>query len=208
MNNVNELHEALARVVFADRKFPEVLSDITAIAHQAMPGTEAASITLIRGEKPFTAAYDGQMALDADELQYEHGYGPCVDAGRAGRSSSSTTCGPSSAGRIMPSASQRTACSAHSRCRYRFRARPSARSLRVDAAIGFRARVRVRRSAQPAPRCPVRGRLRIRACRTPSVCIPVSRSARYSHRPRRPPHQRRAHCRAVTWAAISSACRS
>ena len=128
MNNVNELHEALARVVFADRKFPEVLSDITAIAHQAMPGTEAASITLIRGEKPFTAAYDGQMALDADELQYEHGYGPCVDAGRAGRSSSSTTCGPSSAGRIMPSASQRTACSAHSRCRYRFRARPSARS--------------------------------------------------------------------------------
>jgi GAF domain-containing protein len=85
MNNVNELHEALARVVFADRKFPEVLSDIRAIAHQAMPGTEAASITLIRGEKPFTAAYDGQMALDADELQYEHGYGPCVDAGRAGQ---------------------------------------------------------------------------------------------------------------------------
>ena len=148
MNNVNELHEALARVVFADRKFPEVLSDITAIAHQAMPGTEAASITLIRGEKPFTAAYDGQMALDADELQYEHGYGPCVDAGRAGRSSSSTTCGPSSAGRIMPSASQRTACSAHSRCRYRFRARPSARSLRVDAAIGFRAHLRG--FAQPA----------------------------------------------------------
>jgi GAF domain-containing protein len=25
------------------------------------------------------------MALDADELQYEHGYGPCVDAGRAGQ---------------------------------------------------------------------------------------------------------------------------
>jgi GAF domain-containing protein len=50
-----------------------------------MPGTEAASITLIRGEKPFTAAYDGQMALDADELQDEHGYGPCVDAGRAGQ---------------------------------------------------------------------------------------------------------------------------
>jgi GAF domain-containing protein len=85
MNNVNELHEALARVVFADRKFPEVLADITAIARQSMPGTESASITLIRGEKPFTAAYDGQMALDADELQYEHGYGPCVDAGRAGQ---------------------------------------------------------------------------------------------------------------------------
>jgi GAF domain-containing protein len=85
MNTVNELHEALARVVFADRKLPEILSDITAIARQAMPGTEAASITLIRADEPFTAAYDGQMALDADELQYEHGYGPCVDAGRAGQ---------------------------------------------------------------------------------------------------------------------------
>jgi hypothetical protein len=46
MNNVNELHQALARVLFADRKLPEVLSDITAIARQAMPGTQAASITL------------------------------------------------------------------------------------------------------------------------------------------------------------------
>jgi GAF domain-containing protein len=34
---------------------------------------------------PFTAAYDGQMALDADELQNERGYGPCVDAGLAGQ---------------------------------------------------------------------------------------------------------------------------
>jgi len=49
-----------------------------------MPSVEAASITLIRGEKPFTAASDGQRALDADELQYERGYGPCVDAGLAG----------------------------------------------------------------------------------------------------------------------------
>jgi hypothetical protein len=40
---------------------------------------------LIWGEKPFTAACDGQMALDADELQYAHGYGPCVDADRAGQ---------------------------------------------------------------------------------------------------------------------------
>jgi GAF domain-containing protein len=85
MNNVNELHEALARMVLADREPSEVLTEITGIARRAMPSVEAASITLIRGEKPFTAAYDGQMALDADELQYERGYGPCVDAGRAGQ---------------------------------------------------------------------------------------------------------------------------
>jgi GAF domain-containing protein len=85
MNNVAELHEALARVVLADRELSEVLTEITRIARRAMPSVEAASITLIRGEKPFTAAYDGQMALDADELQYERGYGPCMDAARAGQ---------------------------------------------------------------------------------------------------------------------------
>src|SRR5215203_823518 len=85
MHNQTELSEALARVVLADRQLPDVLNEITGIARRAMPATEAASITLIRGETPFTAAYDGQMALDADELQYERGYGPCMDAGRAGQ---------------------------------------------------------------------------------------------------------------------------
>jgi len=85
MPDLTELHEALARVVFTDRELPEVLTVITGLARRAMPATEAASITLIRGEIPFTAAHDGQMALDADELQYERGYGPCVDAGTAGQ---------------------------------------------------------------------------------------------------------------------------
>jgi GAF domain-containing protein len=83
--DLTTLHEALARVVLVDRAFNQILSEITTIARESMPGPEAASITLIRGEKAFTAAYDGQMALDADELQYERGYGPCVDAGRAGQ---------------------------------------------------------------------------------------------------------------------------
>jgi GAF domain-containing protein len=85
MNNIYELHEALAKIVVADREPSEVLTEITGIACRAMPSVEAASVTLIREDKPFTAAYDGQMSLDADELQYERGYGPCVDAGRAGQ---------------------------------------------------------------------------------------------------------------------------
>ena len=85
MQNLTELHEALARVVLADSELADVLTEITGIARRAMPSIEAVSITLIRGEKPLTAAYDGQMALDADELQYERGYGPCMDAGRAGQ---------------------------------------------------------------------------------------------------------------------------
>jgi len=85
MDSLPELHEALARIVVADRELSDVLTEIIGIARSAMPNVDAASITLIRAEKPFTAAYDGQMALDADELQYERGYGPCMDAGRAGQ---------------------------------------------------------------------------------------------------------------------------
>ncbi|HEU4907936.1 MAG TPA: GAF and ANTAR domain-containing protein [Propionibacteriaceae bacterium] len=85
MNDVAELHESLAKVVLADRELDEVLTEITGIARRAMPNVDAVSVTLIRGEKPFTAGYDGQMALDADELQYQRGYGPCMDAGRAGQ---------------------------------------------------------------------------------------------------------------------------
>ena len=79
------LHEELARVVLVGRDLAEVLAEITTIARRSMPGSDACSITLIRNDEPFTAAHDGQMALDADELQYQRGYGPCVDGGRSGQ---------------------------------------------------------------------------------------------------------------------------
>lgn len=85
MSYLTDVHEDLARVVLVDRDLRDALGDITKVARKAMPGVEAASITLIRGEKAYTAAYDGQMALDADEMQYERGYGPCLDAGLAGQ---------------------------------------------------------------------------------------------------------------------------
>jgi GAF domain-containing protein len=81
---VDELLRDLSRVVLVDRTLTEVLTDITAIAARGIPGAEASSITLLRAEKAFTAAYSGEMALAADELQYEHGFGPCMDAGRGG----------------------------------------------------------------------------------------------------------------------------
>jgi len=78
------LHESLARVVLIDRELVDVLGEITEIGRQTIPGAEAASVTLIKGEKPTTAAFRGRMAIDAEQLQYEQGHGPCLDAGRAG----------------------------------------------------------------------------------------------------------------------------
>ncbi len=74
----------LSRIVLVDRTLSDVLADVTRIAAQGIPGAEATSITLLRDDKAFTVAHFGDMALAADELQYAHGYGPCMDAGRGG----------------------------------------------------------------------------------------------------------------------------
>ncbi|MGY1640270.1 ANTAR domain-containing protein [Geodermatophilus sp. SYSU D00703] len=81
---MEELLRDLTRVVLADRSLADVLGEITELANRAIPGAESTSITLVRGDKAFTAAHHGEMALAADEMQYERGYGPCMDAGRGG----------------------------------------------------------------------------------------------------------------------------
>ena len=81
---MQELLRDLSRVVLADRELNAVLTDITLIAARGVPGAESVSTTLLRGDKAFTGAYSSAMALEADELQYREGYGPCMDAGRGG----------------------------------------------------------------------------------------------------------------------------
>jgi len=85
MTRSTDLHEELAEVVLAGRTLPDVLSDLTRIGHRAIAAAEASSITLIRGDEAHTAAFEGQLALDAEEMQYQRGYGPCLDAARAGQ---------------------------------------------------------------------------------------------------------------------------
>jgi GAF domain-containing protein len=84
VSDLTALHEDLCRVVLVDRALADVLGEITEIGQRALPSSEAASVTLIDGGKGHTAVSRGQMAIDAEQLQYERGYGPCLDAGRAG----------------------------------------------------------------------------------------------------------------------------
>jgi GAF domain-containing protein len=79
-----ELYKALAGVVLVDRPLEDVLNEVAGIAQASIPASEASSITLVRADKAWTAAYSSPLALDADELQYREGYGPCMDAGRTG----------------------------------------------------------------------------------------------------------------------------
>lgn len=80
-----ELLAELAGMVLVDEPLEAVLTRVAHVARAAIPGADEVSLTLIRDEKAFTVAYTGQLALDADELQYENGYGPCMDAGRFGQ---------------------------------------------------------------------------------------------------------------------------
>jgi len=84
MPDLHALHEDLCQVVLVDRDLEDVLGEISEIGRRSIPGSEAASVTLVRGGEAFTAAYRGDIAADAEKLQYERGYGPCLDAGRAG----------------------------------------------------------------------------------------------------------------------------
>jgi GAF domain-containing protein len=84
MRPVPDLWRDLSRIVLADRALDDVLTEITTIAAGGIPGADATSITLIRGDRAFTAACSDDLALAADELQYDEGAGPCMDAGRGG----------------------------------------------------------------------------------------------------------------------------
>ena len=82
---VEDMLRELSRVVLVDRTLTEVLDRRHAdrrAGHPRRGGRRPSPCSATR--RPFTAAHDGEMALAADELQYEHGYGPCMDAGRGG----------------------------------------------------------------------------------------------------------------------------
>jgi hypothetical protein len=63
MSDLIDLRETLARVAVSDRDLGDTLSEIAGVARRAVTAFDAASITLIRGDKAFTAGYNGQIAL-------------------------------------------------------------------------------------------------------------------------------------------------
>lgn len=66
-----------------DSDMQQTLQAVVHYAKRRVPGTDEAAITLIRRGTAGTIATTGGMAEVLDELQYETGYGPCLDAGRS-----------------------------------------------------------------------------------------------------------------------------
>jgi GAF domain-containing protein len=70
----------LARLPFDTTTMDTMLQRIAELAKELIPVVADASVTLIAGDRPHTAAFTGRLALDLDESQYERGYGPCLEA--------------------------------------------------------------------------------------------------------------------------------
>lgn len=65
-----------------DGDMQQTLHAVVRFAKRTVPGVDEAAITLVRSGKAVTVASTGEMADMLDELQYDTGYGPCLDAGR------------------------------------------------------------------------------------------------------------------------------
>jgi GAF domain-containing protein len=73
----------LGRIKLGETDLDGVLNQVTELACRALPGASQVSITLLRERGAVTAAHTGETALRLDELQYERGAGPCLEAAGA-----------------------------------------------------------------------------------------------------------------------------
>jgi GAF domain-containing protein len=76
--------DELGQLLLTEHTSPSVLQRIVDLAAQAMPAGTELSMTLMRGDQPTTAAFTGALAEELDEVQYERGFGPCLEAALGG----------------------------------------------------------------------------------------------------------------------------
>lgn len=75
-----EAYSELARIDFANHDLRAVLGRVADVAKRTLIEAGDVSVTLLRGNRAYTAACTGPVALELDEVQYGQGHGPCVDA--------------------------------------------------------------------------------------------------------------------------------
>ena len=66
--------------IYVAEDFDETLHRVTATATKLIPGCDSASISLVEKNGPVTRAPVGELALAGDQIQYDEGEGPCLDA--------------------------------------------------------------------------------------------------------------------------------
>jgi GAF domain-containing protein len=74
----------LGHLLLGNESMHSVLQKIVDVVKPVMPWGSEASITLFRDDRATTAAYTGALAFDLDEMQYQDGHGPCLEAAIGG----------------------------------------------------------------------------------------------------------------------------
>jgi hypothetical protein len=75
---------AVSQIALNHRSLIEALGEVAVLARRSLPETPAASVTVLSGDRPYTAAFQGNAALKLDERQYADGEGPCLHAAAFG----------------------------------------------------------------------------------------------------------------------------
>jgi GAF domain-containing protein len=81
---VAEALQRLGRLSLRELSMQTLLQTVAELTKTVMPGAPEASVSLLVKNRPTTVVHTGQLALDLDETQYEHGHGPCLHAARTG----------------------------------------------------------------------------------------------------------------------------
>ena len=76
--------DELALLVLDQESTQTVLQKVVALVQGVMPAGSDVSITVVRNERPTTAASTARRAADLDEAQYQRGRGPCIEAALGG----------------------------------------------------------------------------------------------------------------------------
>jgi GAF domain-containing protein len=72
--------DELALLVLDQESTQTVLQKVVDLVARVTPAGSEVSMTVVRDETATTAAFTGERALTLDEMQYQSGYGPCIEA--------------------------------------------------------------------------------------------------------------------------------
>jgi GAF domain-containing protein len=83
-DRATEALERLGSLALREQSMESMLQTVVDLAKEVLPGNPEASISLLVNGRPSTPSSTGQLAVDLDESQYGHGYGPCLESARTG----------------------------------------------------------------------------------------------------------------------------
>jgi GAF domain-containing protein len=70
----------LSRIALGGQPLSASLQRIAELAHDAVPGATAVSVSLVERDRVRSLGLTGPLAAALDERQYEAGFGPCLEA--------------------------------------------------------------------------------------------------------------------------------